>query len=336
MTTVENTLRTTEVGKETVFRSLTLFPLLSREGYPSHPGYLTLDEALAQQVARITEVSPGGSVPDLKFTNDADLPVLLLDGEELVGAKQNRVLNLTVLVPAKTALLIPVSCVEAGRWSATSAEFDAAPRAHYAAGRALKTVQVSERLHKSGTRHADQGAIWADIEEKAARLASPSPTQAMAAMYEQHGDSLEDYVAAFQAAPGQVGALFTIRGRIVGFDRFDHPATLTKLLFKLVRSYALDALDAPSKETPVSSAGCREAEAFLRAVAAAPTTRFSAIGMGEDIRFSSRELAGAALVAAERVVHANAFAVREAGQIAEKPGAAARLSRSSLRRARHR
>jgi hypothetical protein len=39
-------------------------------------------------------------VPQLLFINDAMRPVLLLDGEELVGAKQNRVLNLTVLAPA--------------------------------------------------------------------------------------------------------------------------------------------------------------------------------------------------------------------------------------------
>jgi hypothetical protein len=45
-------------------------------------------------------VSEGGSVPHLLFINDAMRPVLLLDGEELVGAKQNRVLNLTVLAAA--------------------------------------------------------------------------------------------------------------------------------------------------------------------------------------------------------------------------------------------
>ncbi len=54
--------------------------------------YLTLDEALAAKTATVTEVSESGSVPELYFQNEGDLPVLLLDGEELVGAKQNRVL----------------------------------------------------------------------------------------------------------------------------------------------------------------------------------------------------------------------------------------------------
>ena len=36
-------------------------------------------------------------MPELVVTNPLDEWVLLYDGEELVGAKQNRILNLTVL-----------------------------------------------------------------------------------------------------------------------------------------------------------------------------------------------------------------------------------------------
>ena len=57
-----------------------------------------------------------GSVPFLKVANRADRPLLPLDGEELLGAKQNRILNTTVRVAAHTEVTIPVSCVEQGRW----------------------------------------------------------------------------------------------------------------------------------------------------------------------------------------------------------------------------
>ena len=43
----------------------------------------------------ITEVSEGGSVPELRVVNKGDARILVLDGEELRGAKQNRVLNTT-------------------------------------------------------------------------------------------------------------------------------------------------------------------------------------------------------------------------------------------------
>ena len=49
---------------------------------------------------------------------------MLFDGEELKGAKQNRILNTTILIAAGSSLDVPVSCTEQGRWSYASREFD--------------------------------------------------------------------------------------------------------------------------------------------------------------------------------------------------------------------
>lgn len=135
-------------------------------------------DALAGGCAGITEASELGSVPELRFVNDCDVPVLLLDGEELVGAKQNRILNLSVLAPVGKSIVIPVSCVEAGCWRSQSAEFASASRAHFAAGRARKTAQVSESLRRSGRRVSDQVAVWSDISDKVFRMDALSKTGA--------------------------------------------------------------------------------------------------------------------------------------------------------------
>jgi hypothetical protein len=113
-----------EVGTPVIAANLAMYPLLLPED--SAPGYLTLDEALAAGLASVTEVSESGSVPELLVTNGAKQPVLILDGEELVGTKQNRIVNLTILVAAAQTLRIPVSCVEAGRRVRRSREFAAA------------------------------------------------------------------------------------------------------------------------------------------------------------------------------------------------------------------
>ena len=170
MNTLHDTLTRIQFAEETTFHNLTLFPLLT--GQPGVPDYQTLDEAMANRAARIQEVSESGSVPQLMFFNDGAVPVLLLDGEELIGAKQNRILNLTILAPARTALPIPVSCVESGRWTYRSAEFAAAPRAHFAEGRARKTEQVTRAMKESKgrARHSDQSEVWADISAKAGRM----------------------------------------------------------------------------------------------------------------------------------------------------------------------
>src|SRR5689334_10631592 len=85
------------------------------------PDWLTLEDVGDR--ARVTEVSEAGSVPFLKVANGADQPLLLLDGEELIGAKQNRILNTTVLVAARAEVNIPVSCVEQGRWGYRGRQF---------------------------------------------------------------------------------------------------------------------------------------------------------------------------------------------------------------------
>ena len=113
MTNVTDFLATVAVNEPLTFKNLTVFPLILPA--PSEPGYITLDEAIAADSVSLTETSDSGTVPRIRLANDGDHPVFLLDGEELVGAKQNRVLNVTILAPAHKSIDIPVSCVEMGR-----------------------------------------------------------------------------------------------------------------------------------------------------------------------------------------------------------------------------
>ena len=110
-----------EPGEPQTHENMTVFPIPNPTS--GGPRYISLSAALRVQSIVVTEVDQGGSVPELKVINKGDVPVLLLDGEELAGAKQNRVLNTTILVPKMSELIIPVSCTEEGRWSWSSPEF---------------------------------------------------------------------------------------------------------------------------------------------------------------------------------------------------------------------
>src|SRR5688500_2913278 len=159
---IAQTLSAVTLGTPVAYDTITLFPLVGPQD-EREPIYLTLDQALGDGWAEITEVSATGSVPALRGSNHGAQPVLILDGEVLVGAKQNRVVNLSILVPAASKLTIPVSCVEAGRWRARSHACSSAPRTQYAAGRANRMSQVTESMKFSGGRHSDQAEVWADI-----------------------------------------------------------------------------------------------------------------------------------------------------------------------------
>ena len=142
---------------------------------------------------------------------------------------------------------------------------------------------------------------------------------------------LAEFVAAMRAHPGQIGALFAIDGTVVGLDWFDCADTLSRLLPKLVRSYAMDALDSPWPIAQTMSA--EAARTFLRLVGEAEATAHPAIGLGQDLRFASAEVSGAALRWGEAPVHFCAFTQRLAGEREHPRGTS--FARASRRRMFH-
>jgi hypothetical protein len=114
MEEIQSFLENAKGGAQQTHRNMTLFLLLASD--TAEPDYLILEEALGQGVVEITEVSQGGSVPELKLINRSTRKLLIVDGEELVGAKQNRIVDATFLIAGRTEITIPVSCVEQGRW----------------------------------------------------------------------------------------------------------------------------------------------------------------------------------------------------------------------------
>jgi hypothetical protein len=294
-----------KVGPPTTFKKLTVFPLLSENAVS--PLYFTLAEAIAEGVLKITEVSKHGTVSELHVINKSDRPVFLLDGEELIGSKQNRIVNLDILVPEKTELNIPVSCVEAGRWDYRSPEFSSSPHTLHASARAGHLSRVGRSL-RDGSRSGDQHAVWADIDEQSELMAASSPTRAMSDIYDQYSTSIDEYVAAFEVSDDQVGALFAIGPRIYGFDLFDSPSTMRAYREKLVRSYALEAIGMRNvaDERPTAEG----AQQLLTSTAAAASETYPALGLGVDVRVREEkreELVGAGLAWQEHMVHLNAF-----------------------------
>ncbi len=313
MITIADQALGVEIGEPITFKNMTVFPLIRKPGMAAD--YVTLEEALAQKLAAITEVSESGSVPELRFVNSSNRKVFLLDGEELVGAKQNRVLNLSIMVPAGKTLVVPVSCVESGRWHHRSREFTSSSRVHFSEGRARKMAQVSASLKSSGRRTSDQGEIWNHIEEKFRSFDSSSATSAMSDMFEQQSTRIEDYVSSFGPTVDQVGAVVAIDGEVTGLELFDSAETLRKLFPKLMRSYSLDALDrarSVSPETRAPQIPAKEhAAAFLRKVTEAQEEEFPALGEGQDLRLTGPGLTGAALAVGGRVVHLSAFSLKQ-------------------------
>jgi hypothetical protein len=327
MNIINDLIAVVTVGTPARHGSLSIFPLRSGARHAT-AAYLVLDDVLATDQFRITEVSEGGSVPQLLAINDTGSQVFLLDGEELVGAKQNRVVNLSIMLAPKSKTEIPVSCVEAGRWRTESDSFRTEQRVQFARGRARKMEQVSRSLCSNGEALSDQTAIWNEISEKSARMNIRSATGAMAALFESRHDDIKDYLDAIPTSDGQIGAAYAIGETLLGIDVFDSDVTFRKLAPKLLASYALDAMEV---EGTAESPDTRAVNAFIQSARAAAHQPSTTVGIGEMIRLSAGDLVGAALQVDGCCVHLAAFRLQAFEDQGHQGRPKARMTRSSAR-----
>jgi hypothetical protein len=304
------------LGGKQSYKNMAVYPLVS--GYSAAVEYSTLDEAVQLDMIEVVEVSESGRVPELKVKNKSPVKVLIIDGEELVGAKQNRVVNTTILLQEESEAVIPVSCVEQGRWSYSSDRFASKKRFAHSHLRAMKAEQVNASLKRAHSFEADQGEIWNEIDAKARRRDAASPSMEMGRIYERDIPHLEEYGEHFGLLDHQVGAVFVINGRIVGMDSFGKAETFAEVHEKLVNSYSLDAVDWFNREKG-GRTGEDEVAAFLDAGVDAEKEGRDSVQLGIDYRFESPRFTGLALAYEGQLLHLFMFA-RQQGRRERQPG----------------
>ena len=153
--------------------NLTIFPILAEK--PREVSYGLMAEALALGILTIQEKN-GGEVPLLLATNSGVHPILILDGEQLIGAKQNRMTNRTILLAPNSITEIPVSCMEQGRWHHETDHFSPAPQ--HAPSKVRRKARETENRASymaesrgPGARSSyrdlaqAQGEVWEEIRE---------------------------------------------------------------------------------------------------------------------------------------------------------------------------
>ena len=282
---------------------------------------------------RIGELKGGASVNDLQVENPTDRNVLLFEGEEVLGAQQNRTFDVSVLIAAGTSLTVPVSCVEAGRWQGGrhAEAFDPAPQAAYPELRRAKATQARQRVAMGMEARATQSEVWSAVADRADRMGTRSDSGAMHDIYEQRRGRLDELTDAVRLHDGQSGALVAINGRMTVFDFTSRPDAFASLHRPLVQGYALDALDQAGDAT-VDPPGTDTANGFLLLLSDCHAAhRGRGVGLGEELRFVENGIEGSALAHEGELVQATAFPAAADGAPSTHPRAG-RVARPSRRR----
>ena len=293
-----------KLGEMQTFMNLSLVPVFSN----SHEGpvYESLSEALRHGALTVDEISESGSVPVLKVTNEGEANVLIIDGEELEGAKQNRALNTSVLIRSGEKTTIPVSCTERGRWDYRTRSFYDSDVILSHKIRKKKMQSVSKSLKSMGEFASAQGEVWEEIDELHSDLNTHSSTSAMKDAYTARSSEIGEYAQAFKLVDGQVGVLVFLNGKITALEAVSCPKAFSHLHHKIVHSHAIAALAKP--QTTNSFPDIKEAENFLCQLATSEATPHKSPGEGYDLRFSNEKFEGSALCVDDSLVHTLVYA----------------------------
>ena len=300
--TIKAVLDGVTIGTPVVSGRLAIVPLF-RDG-ASIPTCKPLDDALRLGEVEITEAG-AGSVPSLIVINKSETAVLIMQGDELLGGMQNRIVNISVIIGAKSVVNLPVSCVEAGRWHPISRRFRSGEKVFPSLSHELRQqVDMSRRM--TGRHASDQSHVWRRVEEKLAKLQYNSPTRAMHEAYEARRADLSEVESALAYVEGASGLVCVAPGAPPFAEMFDSPATCRKTWRSLVRSIAFEAIttdDTQDVEDPA-----QVARTLLGSAKPERAEEASTPGLGQELRIEGEGVNGSALLLDGQLVHCALFA----------------------------
>jgi hypothetical protein len=312
---------------------LTVFPLIAG-GTPELP-YTLMADALTAGSLKITELG-SGTVPELLATNTGATGILVLDGEQLVGAKQNRTTNRSMILPAESETRIPVSCMEQGRWKHMGDDFKPTKQSSPGSVRRRAREVEADYLTRGdvvpvSALSVAQGGVWSTIALYSANLGAAPPTGALDSLYATRDADIEHWTGSFPGQPKQIGLLAFLGARPLGLDVIGCTLLYRALHGRLLRGYVLDAL---GHRTGVGEPGEDQAQLFLRHVNSARRVPSATPGIGDYAILSGRVIGGE-LTAVQTLVHLSAFPVIDHSRSPETGGdPEAPISPPSLRRRR--
>ncbi len=284
--------------------ALGMVPLLSEADFSQPmPRVLLVEEALEAGFFYITETSNAGQVPFLQVENKGETAVLILDGEELIGGKQNRIVNTSILILPGKKITIPVSCMEAGRWYSRRWDFDAGRAVFRARSRATQKVSVTESLRGERTFFSDQYAVWREVDESLKEVGAESQTRDFRSARARVDQLMESYLSTLRPLEAQLGAVFYGPQGVLGCEILGSTELFRKSFAKILKSFAFEVVFAEQK--------VRRRKASIAnwwdSVLGAPLEMFKSPGDGQDVRLAGRHLIGSGLVWEGRLMHFSCF-----------------------------
>ena len=280
------------LGKKQECGNITIVPILNDS--PLKLDILDLTTGFKMSLVEVSECEQS-TVGTIMVKNNATSPLLLVDGEEVAGAKQNRIIGQSMLIPPNTSIPIPVNCSEQGRWNYKS-EFK---HSNYMANSETRCRKAEYNMDNSI--RASQGAVWDSIEDLQVKRNSFSKTSALRDNYEKIEKTNDDYLKHFGIYDNQVGVIARLENK-VGLDVFANHSLYEQYSDMILKSYIIDDVGNNSLIKDDF-----DFEAVLDNINEKYFNKRNTVGLGQSYFIKTNNGSGTSLIYENELIHANFF-----------------------------
>jgi len=316
-----NTLHFAE--KVIKFHSIGVLPILAEDISSNIPTLILLEEGLNQEGDIIIREVDGGQVPFLEVDNRSpNRAILLLEGDLLVGGRQNRVLQKSViLLPNTYANRVPVFCSERGRWEQRTTEFSSG-------GSIFPSRAVFKDASKAESRgvhsSVSQASVWNQIQASLKDVGVHSKTFDFQDARQQVAPIIEQFVNEIRPVNNQIGSVFVDHAGVAGAEMLGNNDLYSRCHDKILESFAFDALSKP----PLNGCTPDTVKTWWKDMVGVNVSRQRSLyGVGVDVLMEGTMVAGSGILYANALIHYSCFQL--AGRNSNEPHR--RVKRSSMK-----
>lgn len=281
-------LRHLSLAERQNYENMTVVPILSDTNTPFD--VLDLKEGLKMGLVKIEECD-NSNIEQVKLKNNSISPLILLDGEEIAGSLQNRIISQTMIIAPKSEIKIPVNCSEKGR-NTYKSEF------HYSNYMANSNTRRKKVYNKNKLR---QNVVWSSIDDLEKDKNTCSKTNALRDSYEKNKYDIDSYLKHFKMENNQIGVICIVENK-VGLEIFNNHSLYEKYNEMLLRSYIIDSSN--KEKINISN---KELENILDSINDDSFIKKEAVGLGKYYKISNSYGNGHILIYENNMVHASFF-----------------------------
>lgn len=266
--------------------------------------YVSSNYALKNKIITVKEMNEQGSVNNLVVENNSPHFVFFMDGDVLVGAKQNRVLNTSVLLEPESITKITVSCIEQGRWKNKSKTFTNSEYSLPAKLRKMKSINIKNNLKSNKSYYANQSELWSEINAYEICHEYNSETMDLNELMMAKENNFKKFIEDFHFDKDANGLAMFSGDKLINVEIFNKSDIYKEYFSKMLYSTAMEIYHLDKSDSKMQKDDAEDiVKIELKKLDSYDSKNYPGLGVGTEKRYDTFEFSCHSLSYNENIIH---------------------------------